>query len=54
MPYDGFTSYEGNAYLWEVFFDGGTDFVHAPSESMALQRFMAKFPNRRIRKIVRK
>lgn len=51
---DGFTSYEGNAVLWEVYHDRGTTFVHATSESIALMRFMAKFPDRVVKKIVRK
>jgi hypothetical protein len=51
--YDGFTSYEGNAVLWAVYHDQGTTHVHATSEAIALQRFMAKYPNRSVRKIVR-
>ncbi len=51
---DGFSSYEGSAVLWEVHYVGGTTFVHATSESIALQRFMAKYPNRTVIKIVRK
>lgn len=51
---DGFTSYEGNASLWVVYHDQGTTFVHATSESIALMRFMAKYPNRKVRKIERR
>lgn len=50
---DGFTSYEGNAHLYTVYHDQGTTHVHAPNEMLALQRFMAKYPNRTVRKVVR-
>ena len=50
---DGFTSYEGNAVRWTVYHNQGTTFVHATSEAIALQRFMAKYPNRVVKKIVR-
>ncbi len=50
---DGFTSYEGNAVLWRVYYDGGIDFVHALNELVAMQRYMAKYPNRSIKKIER-
>ena len=50
---DGFTSYEGNAIMWRVYHDGGTTIVHALSEAVALQRFMAKYPNRKVSKIER-
>ena len=50
---DGFTSYEGNAVLWIVFHNHGTTHVHATTESIALARFMAKYPERKVRKIVR-
>lgn len=52
MP-DGFSSYEGNAKLWIVYHDQGTTLVRATSEAIALQRFMAKYPNRSVRKIER-
>jgi hypothetical protein len=52
MP-DGFSSYEGSAVRWTVYHDQGTTMVYATSESIALMRFMAKYPNRRVRKIVR-
>ncbi len=48
MNYDGFSMYEGNASMWEVHHDQGTTFVHALSEAEALQRFMAKYPNRTV------
>ena len=51
MP-DGFNSYEGNAKLWVVYHDQGTTHVHATSEAIALQRFLAKYPNRKVTKIV--
>ena len=50
---DGFTHYEGNAVLWTVYHNQGTTFVHATSEAIALQRFMAKYPDRVVKKIVR-
>lgn len=50
---DGFTSYEGNAVLWVVYHDQGTTHVHATSEAIALQRFMTKYPNRTVKKVVR-
>ena len=50
---DGFSSYEGNAVTWRVYHDRGTTFVHALSEAIALQRFMAKFPDRTVKKIER-
>ena len=50
---DGFNSWEGNATLWIVYHDQGTTHVHATSEAIALQRFLAKFPNRSVQKIVR-
>lgn len=52
MP-DGFTSYESGAVMWKVYHNQGTTIVYAMSESVALQRFMAKYPNRDVRKIVR-
>ena len=54
MAYDGFTSYEGDAKLFEVFHDRGTTFVHATSEIIALQRFTQKYPERSVRKIERR
>ena len=50
---DGFTSYEGSAVRWTVYHNAGTTFVYATSESIALTRFMAKYPNYSVRKIVR-
>ena len=50
---DGFTSYVGIAKLYIVYHDQGTTHVHATSEAIALQRFMAKYPNRSVRKIER-
>ena len=51
---DGFSSYEGGAKMWIVYHDHGTTFVHALSESVALQRFMAKYPNYAVKKVVLK
>lgn len=50
---DGFTYYEGDAKLWVVYHNQGTTHVYATSEAIALQRFMAKYPDRSVRKIVR-
>lgn len=52
MP-DGFNSYEGGAIRWRVYHNQGTTTVYALSEAVALQRFMAKFPNLIVSKIVR-
>lgn len=51
--FDGFTSYEGNAVMWRVYHNRGTTIVRATSEAIALQRFMAKYPNYSVSKIVR-
>ncbi|MBR2860856.1 MAG: hypothetical protein IKB86_03370 [Clostridia bacterium] len=51
--YNGFTSYEGNAVMWTVYHNRGTTMVHATSESIALMRFMAKYPDYVVSKIVR-
>ena len=48
---DGFTSYEGNAVRWTVYHNEGTTFVYAITETIALMRFMAKYPHRTVRKI---
>lgn len=53
MMADGFTSYEGNAASWLVYHNHGTTIVHATSEAIALQRFMAKYPTYKVSKIVR-
>jgi len=50
---DGFTSYEGDAVTWEVYHNHGATFVHAKTESVALARFMAKYPNYQVRDIKR-
>ena len=50
---DGFSSYEGNAVRWIVYHNQGTTFVHATSEAIALQRFMAKYPKLTVRQIKR-
>ena len=50
---DGFSSYEGNAVLWIVYHNHGTTHVHAITEAIALQRFMAKYPNYSVRDIRR-
>lgn len=48
---DGFSSYEGNAVMWRVYHNHGTTFVRAVSETIALMRFIAKYPNHRVSKI---
>lgn len=50
---DGFSNYEGNSVMWRVYHNSGTTFVHATSESIALARFMAKYPDKQVRKIER-
>ncbi len=50
---DGFTKYEGNAVTWIVYHNHGTTIVHATSEAIALQRFMAKYPGYSVTKIIR-
>lgn len=50
---DGFTSHEGNAILWLVVHDHGTTHVWATSEAIALQRFIAKYPNYSVREVKR-
>lgn len=50
---DGFTSYEGNAVLWIVYHNHGATHVHATTEAIALQRFMAKYPDYSVRDIRR-
>lgn len=51
MGYLGFDHYEGGCKLWRVTHNGGSDFVHAPTELLALQRYMQRYPNRIIKKI---
>ena len=51
--HDGFTSYEGNAVRWVVYHNHGTTFVHATTESIALARFMAKYPQHQVKDIKR-
>lgn len=45
---DGFTCHEGNATKYIVYHDRGTTTVYATSEAIALQRFMAKYPDRSV------
>ena len=49
--YDGFHSYEGNAVRWVVCHDHGETSVYAPTESLAYQRFMDRYPNRKVTRI---
>lgn len=50
---DGFTSYEGGAISYVVVHDHGTTVVHALNEIIALQRFVARYPNYSVREIRR-
>jgi len=50
---DGFSHYEGNAVIWWVYHNQGRTAVHATSEAIALQRFMAKYPNFIVKEIKR-
>lgn len=54
MAIDGFTYIGAGDVRWEVHHNGGTTFVYAPTESIALARFMAKYPNARILDIKRR
>ena len=51
--YDGFTRSEGNAVRWIVYHNRGTTYVSALTESIALARFMAKYPNYQVKDIKR-
>ena len=50
---DRFTRYEGNTVTWIVYHNRGTTIVHATSEAIALQRFMAKYPGYSVTRIAR-
>lgn len=50
---DGFSCYESGAYMWKVIHNHGATFVRAMTESIALARFMAKYPDYQVRNIVR-
>ena len=39
-----------NAVLWKIYHDQGITNVWALSETVALARFMAKYPNRSVKK----
>ena len=41
-------SYGGDK-MWEVYHNRGSTHVHAPSEAVAIQRFLAKYPDANIR-----
>ena len=49
--YDGFTSYEGTAKRYVVHHTTGTTFVYANNETIALMRFMAKYPDKKVKEI---
>ena len=42
---DGFSSWEANALMWRVYHNNGQTIVYATTESIALSRFLAKYPN---------
>lgn len=48
---DGFTSYEGDSIRWRVYHNHGATIVRAKTESIALTRFTAKYPNYQVRDI---
>lgn len=51
---DGFSYHYAGDVRWEVKHKQGTTSVYAPSESVAIQRFMAKYPDKVILKVVKK
>lgn len=51
--YDGFTHYEGNAVMWEVYHNNGLTHVYAPTAEEAAERFKAKNPNLIVSKVTR-
>lgn len=50
---DGFTTYERGDVIWVVYHDQGSTRVYAANEADALVRFLAKYPTRSVRKIIR-
>lgn len=51
MNYPGFNvSYAGDV-RWEVYHNSGSTFVYAPSEAIAIQRFLAKYPDKIVKKL---
>lgn len=50
---DGFNSYEGDAKQYIVEHDRGSTIVYATSEAIALARFMAKYPDRSVKRVRR-
>ncbi len=50
---DGFTHHGAGDVAWRVFTNTGTVTVYAPSEAIALQRYLAKYPNSKVSKVVR-
>ena len=51
---DGFSGRDAGDVRWEVYHNKGTTFVYANSEAIALARFMAKYPDYQVRKVVRR
>lgn len=50
---DGFSQYEGDSVRWIVWHDHGADYVYAKSEAIALQRFLARYPDYVVHEIKR-
>lgn len=47
----GFTRFEGDAICWTICHDQGTTYIYASKESVALRRFMAKYPNCKVKDV---
>lgn len=54
MNYPGFDVHYAKDVRWEVYHNGGTTFVYAPSEAVAIQRFLAKYPDKVVKKVERR
>ena len=51
MSYPGFDVHYAGDVKWTVYHNGGTTFVYAPSEAIAIQRFSAKYPDRIVKQV---
>lgn len=49
----GFTLHTAGDVRWKVTYRGGTDYVYATSEAIAIQRYTAKYPKKIILKVER-
>ena len=54
MTYLGFDTHYPGDVRWEVRHNTGTTFVTAPSEAIAIQRFLAKYPDKIVKRVERK